>query len=240
MMGDLFGNLLIAQGGGPTAVINASLQGVIEEAKRYSCIQRIYGAIYGVEGVLKEQFVDLGKEPEWKIRGLQNTPASALGSCRKKLTDADMPKILETFKKYDIRYFLYNGGNDSMDTCNKIFKLAKKAGYEMRVLGIPKTIDNDLAHTDHSPGFGSAARYAAVSVLEVWKDIESLPIHVCVMELMGRNAGWLTASSVLAKKNENCGPHLVYLPERPFNEDDFLEDVKIWHQKSWRGTGCCQ
>ncbi len=225
------GNLLIAQGGGPTPVINASLQGVIEEAKKHSAIKNIYGARFGVEGLLKESFIDLGKQPAHIVSGLSHTPASALGSCRKKLTDKDMPVVLEILKKYDIRYFFYNGGNDSMDTCNKISILAQESGYELSVIGVPKTIDNDLAFTDHCPGFGSAARYAAVSTLELWKDVESLPIHVCVLELMGRNAGWLTAASVLAKKSENDGPHLVYLPERPFNEDEFFEDVSRLHKK---------
>lgn len=225
------GNLLIAQGGGPTAVINSSLQGVIEEAKKHPSITGIYGARFGVEGVLKEDFIDLGLEPIEKISGLSSTPASALGSCRKKLTDKDMPVVLEILKKYNIRYFFYNGGNDSMDTCNKISILAENSGYELKVIGVPKTIDNDLAITDHCPGFGSAAKYAAISTLELWKDVESLPIHVCVLELMGRNAGWLTAASVLGKKSENDGPHLVYLPERPFVEKEFLEDVEMWHKK---------
>ncbi len=224
-------NLLVAQSGGPTAVINASVQGVVEEAKKHSGIKGIYGARFGIEGVLKEDFIDLGKESEVKLRGLSSTPASALGSCRRKLTENDFSVILEVLKKYDIGYFFYIGGNDSMDTCNKISTAAAESGYELKVMGIPKTIDNDLAQTDHCPGYGSAARYAAISALELWKDVESLPIHVCIMELMGRNAGWLTAASVLAKKSENDGPHLVYLPERPFIEEEFLEDVQAWHSK---------
>ncbi len=227
----LEGNLLIAQGGGPTAVINSSLQGVIEEAKKHPQIKGIYGARYGVEGVLKEDFIDLGREPEDKVKGLSFTPASALGSCRRKLVEKDFPVVLQILKKYNIRYFFYNGGNDSMDTCNKISNIAREYGYDLNVIGVPKTIDNDLACTDHCPGFGSAARYAAVSTLELWKDVESLPIHVCIMELMGRNAGWLTAASILGKRREEEGPHLIYLPERPFVEDEFLEDVKMWHSR---------
>ena len=156
-------NLLIAHGGGPTPVINASLRGVIEQAKKQSQVNGIYGARFGVEGVLKEDFIDLGAQADTLIRGLSSTPASALGSCRRKLKPEDYPRILDVFKKYDIRYFLYNGGNDSMDTCNKIAMLAKDSGYEMYVIGVPKTIDNDLMRTDHCPGFGSAARYVAVS-----------------------------------------------------------------------------
>lgn len=227
----LEGNLLIAHGGGPTVVINASLQGVVEEAKKYSQIKGIYGARFGVEGLLKEDFIDLGKEPSKKIEGLSFTPASALGSCRRKLVEKDFPIVMETLKKYNIRYFFYNGGNDSMDTCNKISMLAEESGYDLKVIGIPKTIDNDLDMTDHCPGFGSAARYAAISTMELWKDVESLPIHVCIMELMGRNAGWLTAASILGKKNESDGPHLVYLPERPFIENEFLADVNMLHKE---------
>jgi 6-phosphofructokinase len=166
------------------------------------------------------------------VDGLSYTPASALGSCRKKLKEEDYPRVLEILKKYNIRYFFYNGGNDSMDTCHKISALA--GGYDIRVIGIPKTIDNDLEFTDHSPGFGSAARYAAISARELWFDVASLPIHVCILELMGRNAGWLTAASVLGKKNAEEGPQLVYLPERPFIEEEFLEDVRAL---SSRGRG---
>lgn len=224
------GNLLIAQGGGPTAVINASLQGVVEEAKKHSQIKGIYGARFGVEGLLNKDFIDLGKEPAGKISGLSRTPASALGSCRRKLVQKDFPVVLEILKEYNIRYFFYNGGNDSMDTCNKISLIAKEYDYDLKVMGVPKTIDNDLAFTDHCPGFGSAARYAAISAMELAKDVESLPIHVCIMELMGRNAGWITASAALAKKDGNEGPHLIYLPERPFIEEEFLEDVKALHK----------
>jgi 6-phosphofructokinase 1 len=224
------GNLLIAQAGGPTAVINASLKGVIEEAKKYSFIKGIYGARFGIEGVLNENFIDLGRQPQLVIDKLPYTPASALGSCRRKLVEADYPRILDVLKTYNIRYFFYNGGNDSMDTCSKISALA--GSYEMRVIGIPKTIDNDLEHTDHCPGFGSAARYAAVSTMELAKDVEALPIHVCVMELMGRNAGWITASASLARKKETDGPHLIYLPERPFIEEQFLEDIIHWRKKA--------
>jgi len=157
------GNLLIAHGGGPTSVINASLMGVIDEAKKHAEIKGIYGACQGIEGVLAGDFIDLRREPTSKVNRLPFTPSSALGSCRRKLTDSDYPLILEILEKFNIRYLFYNGGNDSMDTCQKIAALA--GDFNMRVIGIPKTIDNDLAQTDHCPGYGSAARYVAVTTM---------------------------------------------------------------------------
>lgn len=225
------GNLLVAHGGGPTAVINASLQGVVEEAKKYSCVKNIIGARFGLEGILKEDFVDLGKEPESKIARLQFTPASALGSCRKRLIEEEFLQVLRIFKSNNVRYFFYNGGNDSIDTCNKISMLSREYDYDLKVIGIPKTVDNDLCHTDHCPGYGSAARFTSVSVMEQSKDLESLPINVRIIEIMGRNAGWLTAASVLGKQSWEQGPHLVYLPEIIFNEEKFLEDVKKLHKE---------
>ncbi|MGE5549655.1 MAG: 6-phosphofructokinase [Bacteroidota bacterium] len=223
------GNLLVAHGGGPTAVINASLFGVVSEAKKHKEINGIFGARFGIDGVLNESFIDLGREPESKIDRLPYTPSSALGSTRRKLTEDDYPRIIEIFKRYNIRYFLYNGGNDSMDTC---LKVAEAAGnYEIQVIGVPKTIDNDLAETDHCPGFGSAARYTAVSAMELFKEVAGLPIHVIVMETMGRNAGWLTAAAALGRKSETDGPHLVYLPERVFREEQFVEDVRRWNSR---------
>lgn len=226
----LKGNLLIAQGGGPTPVINCSLAGVISESEKNDEICGIYGARFGVEGLLCEDFIDLAKEDPRTIAALENTPAAALGSCRRKLTDEDYPKILKIFKKYDIRYFLYNGGNDSMDTCKRIFDIA--GDYDIKVIGIPKTIDNDLECTDHSPGFGSAARYAAISAMELARDVESLPIHVCVMEIMGRNAGWLTAATSLARRSNSEGPQLLYLPEIVFDEDKFLNDIQKCQERT--------
>lgn len=223
------GNLLIAHGGGPTAVINASLKGVIDEAKKYKDIDQILGAKYGVEGVLKEEFIDLGIQPQFLVNLLSFSPASAIGSCRRKLTEQDYPVILSVFKKYNIRYFFYNGGNDSMDTCLKIANMA--GDYDIKVIGIPKTIDNDLKYTDHCPGFGSAARYVAVSTLELYRDLAALPIHIIILEVMGRNSGWLAAASTLGKRKETDPPHLVYMPECPFIEEKFFEDVKYWNSK---------
>ena len=230
----LKGNMLIAQGGGPTPVINSSLLGAVREAKRHpEAIETIYGARYGAEGILAGDLIDLGAVPTEQLDLLARTPASAIGSCRRKLTDADYPAVLECFKKFNIRYFFYNGGNDSMDTCNKVYNLAVESGYELHVIGIPKTIDNDLAVTDHCPGFGSAAKYAAASALELAQDAAALPIHVVVMEMMGRNAGWITAASALFTKLMPC-EHLVYLPETDFNKDEFLAAVK---EKWAKGRG---
>ena len=229
----LKGNMLIAHGGGPTPVINSSLLGAVREAKLHGEIETIYGARFGAEGILAGDLIDLGKFADEDLALLAKTPASALGSCRRKLTDADYPAVLECFKKFNIRYFFYNGGNDSMDTCNKIYNLSVETGYELRVIGIPKTIDNDLDVTDHCPGFGSAAKYAAVSALELAQDAAALPIHVVVMEMMGRNAGWITAASALYADLMPC-EHLVYLPEVAFDKEKFLAAVK---EKWAKGRG---
>ena len=229
----LKGNMLIAHGGGPTPVINSSLLGAVREAKKHPEIETVYGARFGAEGILAGDLIDLGAVPDEQLNLLARTPASAIGSCRRKLTDADYPAVLECFKKFNIRYFFYNGGNDSMDTCNKVYQLAVKSGYELRVIGIPKTIDNDLAVTDHCPGFGSAAKYAAASALEIAQDAAALPIHVVVMEMMGRNAGWITAASALFTGLMPC-EHLVYLPETDFDKDEFLAAVK---EKWAKGRG---
>ncbi len=229
----LKGNMLIAHGGGPTPVINSSLLGAVREAKKHPEIETVYGARFGAEGILAGDLIDLGAVPDEQLDLLARTPASAIGSCRRKLTDADYPAVLECFKKFNIRYFFYNGGNDSMDTCNKVYQLAVKSGYELRVIGIPKTIDNDLAVTDHCPGFGSAAKYAAASALEIAQDAAALPIHVVVMEMMGRNAGWITAASALFTDLMPC-EHLVYLPETDFDKDEFLAAVK---EKWAKGRG---
>ncbi len=218
-------NILVAHGGGPTAVINCSLQGVVEAARASGQADKIYAARFGAEGILKGDLIDLTDVPGETIAKLNRTPASAIGSCRRKLTDGDYPTVLETLKKFNIDCFFYNGGNDSMDTCHKVNELAKKEGLDVRVIGIPKTMDNDLDLTDHCPGFGSAARYAALSSAELALDASALPIHVVVLELMGRNAGWVTAASALAGRLTGC-PVLTYLPEVPVDEDRMLADVE--------------
>lgn len=222
------GNVLVVHGGGPTAVINASLYGVIEEAEELG-IEKVYGAMGGSEGILKEDFLDLLQFPEERLKLLLTTPATAIGSSRYALEQEDYDAMPAIFEKYNIKYVLLNGGNGTMDTCGKVYEACKKFG--ITVVGIPKTVDNDIAITDHTPGFGSAARYIAATTAEIGVDVKSLPIHVCIIEAMGRNAGWITAASVLARKNPGDAPHLIYLPERPFNEEEFLEDVKRLHEE---------
>ena len=218
------GNVLVVHGGGPTPVINASLYGVVEEAKKSGKVEKVYAAMGGTGAIFSEDFLDLLTVPEEELKLLLQTPATAIGSSRYALWDDDYKKMPEIFKKYNIRYVLLNGGNGTMDTCGRIHKVCAPEG--IRVIGIPKTIDNDIAVTDHTPGYGSAARYIAATTHEVGEDVKSLPIHVCVVEAMGRNAGWITAASALARKEKGDAPHLIYLPERPFNEEEFLEDVK--------------
>ena len=222
-------NVLVVHGGGPTAVINSSLYGVLEEAKASGKIDKVYGAMGGSEAIFKERFFDLLQFPEEKLKLLLETPATAIGSSRYAMEEEDYKAMPEIFKKYDIKYVLLNGGNGTMDTCGKIYHACE--GQGINVVGIPKTIDNDIAITDHTPGYGSAARYIAATTAEVGVDVKSLPIHVCVIEAMGRNAGWITAASALARKNPGDAPHLIYLPEFPFNEEEFLEDVKKLYDK---------
>ena len=223
-------NILVAHGGGPTAVINCSLQGVVEAARASGQVDKIYAARFGAEGILAGDLIDLTDVPASTISKLSRTPASAIGSCRRKLTDADFPTVLETLRKFEIDCFFYNGGNDSMDTCNKVDELARKEGLDLRVIGIPKTMDNDLDLTDHCPGFGSAARYAALSAAELALDASALPIHVVVLELMGRNAGWVTAASAMAGRLTDCQV-LTYLPELPVDEDKMLADIERCYAK---------
>ena len=222
-------NLLIMHGGGPTAVINSSLYGVITEAKKSSKVDKIYGAIGGSEAILKEKFVDLGLTEEDQLKKLLHTPGSAIGSSRFELEQEDYDKMVKIFKRNNIKYVLLNGGNGTMDTCGKIHKVCRE--HDIFVVGIPKTIDNDISMIDHAPGYGSAARFIAAATAEIGADVKSLPIHVSVIEAMGRNAGWIAAASALARKNKNDAPHLIYLPERPFHEEEFLEDVKELYEK---------
>lgn len=233
----LRGKLLVGQSGGPTAVINASLAGVIEEASRHEEIQGIYGAVNGVEGMLGEELVDLGAEAGREISLLPNTPSAALGSCRKKLSEADYARLLAIFQVHNIRYLFYIGGNDSADTSHRIGLFAQEAGWEMRVMGVPKTVDNDLAYTDHSPGYGSVARFNAMAARDA--GLDSLAMHtvdtVKIIETMGRNTGWITAATALAREEPGDPPHLIYLPERPFDADRFLADIE---RRVGKGRGC--
>ena len=228
------GKAMVAQSGGPTAVINASVAGVIQTAlANESVFTGVYGAYNGVLGVLHEELFDLAAEDPRQIELLRRSPSAALGSCRYKLKDmetnrADYERIIEVFKAQDIRFFFYIGGNDSMDTADKVSKLAAEEGYEMLAVGVPKTIDNDLAFTDHCPGYGSVAKFTAVSAMEAGRDTESLWTHdtTTVLEVMGRNAGWIAASAALARRSEEDAPHLIYVPEATFSVEAFVADVK--------------
>ncbi len=230
-MEKLIGAAVIGQSGGPTSVINASALGAIEAALDADCVTKVYGMANGIKGLLDDKLYIMDEEDREELKLLKNTPSSALGSCRYKLKDPDVDdtdyrRILEVFQKHNIRYFFYNGGNDSMDTCNKISKFMLKNGYPCRCMGIPKTIDNDLYGTDHCPGYASAAKYIATSTMEVYHDARVYDTGmITVLEIMGRNAGWLVASSAIASYF-GCGPDLIYLPERDFDMDKFLADVK--------------
>ncbi len=226
----LIGAAVIGQSGGPSSVINASAYGVIKTALEADCITAVYGANHGIVGILNDRLMDMSKEDPSELELLLHTPSSALGSCRYKIADpekddTDYKRILEIFKKYNIRYFFYNGGNDSMDTCNKVSRYMKSVGYECRVFGVPKTIDNDLFGTDHCPGFASAAKYIATSFMEVSRDSHVYDKGmITIIECMGRHAGWLTAAASLAGLSGD-GPDLIYLPEVDFDMDKFVADV---------------
>lgn len=220
-------NAIVGQSGGPTAAINATLSGVISGCISSDKIGTLYGAVNGIEGLLKENFINLSElfnDPE-KINLLKTTPSSYLGSCRHKLKEEEIESVFRVFEKLDIGYFFYIGGNDSMDTVDKLSKEAQK--HNVKVIGVPKTIDNDLFATDHCPGFGSAAKYIATSVMEMTRDCTCYYLNsVTIIEIMGRNAGWLTAASALARCNGNSAPDLIYLPEKPFSKERFLDDVR--------------
>ena len=225
-------NLLIVHGGGPTAVLNASLYGAVMEAKESGKLQHIYGADNGTGGFLEEKLIELEKIPQEKLDLLLQTPGTAIGTSRDPIWQEDYEKLADIAEKRQIKYILFNGGNGTMDTCGKLHETCVRRNLDVRVMGIPKTTDNDIAVTDHSPGFGSAARYIAACTQELCADVRSLPIHVVVMEASGRNAGWITAASALAGE-AGYAPDLIYLPERAFDEEKFLADVeKLLKKKS--------
>ena len=232
----LVGACIFGQSGGPTAVINASAYGVIKTALEAEEITKVYGAAHGIKGVLDDKLYIMDEEDPEELAYLLHTPSSELGSCRYKIADPDVDdtdykRILEIFKKYNVRYFFYNGGNDSMDTCNKISRYMESVGYECRVMGVPKTIDNDLFGTDHCPGFASAAKYIATSCMEISKDARVYDNGmITIVEIMGRHAGWLAASAALATAY-GSGPDLIYLPEVDFDMDKFLNDVKTVYDR---------
>ena len=236
-MKKLVGNLMYGQSGGPTSVINSSAYGVITEAKKQNeFIKDVYIMKHGIEGALNENLIKITEEDNDNIELLKYTPGSAFGSVRHKLPDfreddSKYVRLLYLFRKYNIRYFLYNGGNDSMDTCSKIADYMDTIDYDVRIIGIPKTIDNDLPFTDHTPGFGSAAKFISNTIMEIYYDMLAYPKgKVTIVEIMGRHAGWLTASSALANLS-GYGPDLIYLPEVPFSIDKFKEDVKEVYAK---------
>ncbi|HQF81615.1 MAG TPA: 6-phosphofructokinase [Candidatus Syntrophosphaera thermopropionivorans] len=230
----LEGKVVIAQGGGPTAVINQSLVGITLEARKFVQVTRVYGSLYGVRGIVDEEFVDLTQETTHNLEQVANTPSSALLSTRDKPDEKYCKEIFKVLKAYDARYFFYIGGNDSADTVRIVNEEADKADYEFRAIHVPKTIDNDLVLSDHTPGYGSAARFVASAFTGVNLDNRALP-GVYIGVVMGRNAGFLTAASALAQKYPDDGPHLIYMPERPFNQETFLRDV----QKVYDRYGRC-
>ncbi|MBQ3162505.1 MAG: 6-phosphofructokinase [Oscillospiraceae bacterium] len=232
-------NIAVAQSGGPTAAINSSLAGVFTAALECEEIGTIYGSINGIEGVLRDEFVDLQKilTSEYDVDLLMKTPSTVLGSCRFKLKnadedDSDYRRAAEVFAQHNIKAFFYIGGNDSMDTVMKLDKWFRANNIDIKVVGVPKTIDNDVMATDHTPGFGSAAKYVATSMQEIIRDsrVYSIP-SVTIVEIMGRDAGWLTASSCVLRANGEPAPHLIYLPESEFSIEKFLEDIRIAQQK---------
>src|SRR4051794_22471524 len=226
--------LIVGQSGGPTAVINSSLVGVLREARSQG-IKRVYGMRYGIRGLLLGDLVDLSSLPVEVLPALQQTPASALGACRYHLTDADIPNALTLLQEHGVHYMVYIGGNDSADTSHRLALGAQEAGIDLRIIAVPKTIDNDLPVTDHCPGYGSIARYMAISTLETTLDTKSMPdiYPVKILEAMGRNAGWLPASAALARSTGWDTPHLIYIPERPVEIDEILSDV----QRTYRDKG---
>ncbi len=227
------GNVVVGQSGGPTAVINNSLVGVIQEAKEHAEIGDILGMSHGIAGILNQELIDLRQESDQTLARLRNTPASALGTVRYKVTDEDYERILEVFRAYDVRYFFYIGGNDSADTTHKIHLLAASRGYELHAIAVPKTVDNDLAETDHCPGYGSAARFVATAIRDTAYDTAAMGASspIKFMEVMGRHAGWLTAAAALAKENPEDAPHLIYMPEHGVTIEQVLEDVKYWYDR---------
>jgi len=223
----LRGALVVGQSGGPTAVINSSLVGVIEQALAEEQVTAVYGSLRGIQGVLRDRFIDLGRESSQTLSRLRRTPGAALGTVRYKLRPEDYERVVEVLRGHDVRFFCYVGGNDSMDTAHQVHLVAQRMGYELRCIGVPKTVDNDLAGTDHCPGYGSAARFVALATRDTGWDTESMGLSspVKIVEIMGRNAGWLTAAASLAREEPGDPPHLIYVPERPVEDAAVVGDV---------------
>ncbi len=237
----LKGNAVLGQSGGPTAVINASLCGAVEKCLEADAIDNVYGMRFGIEGFMRGDLIDLSREDRGVLEALRGTPSSALGSCRHKLRQHDFEPVLEMLKKHNIRYFFLIGGNDTMDTISRVENYCRQEGYDLIGVGIPKTVDNDLIGTDHTPGFGSAARYVALSVKQAGvlaRDMKYVDQYV-IFQTVGRSAGWLSASSVLAKAAEDDAPHIILLPERPFDREKFLAQVKACYDRyGWCSIVC--
>jgi 6-phosphofructokinase 1 len=232
-MSRLRGKVVIAQGGGPTAVINQSLVGAVLESRKFSEITRVWGAVHGVRGIISETFIDLSEATTHNLELVAQTPSSALGSTRDKPDAEYCHRIFNMFKKHDVRYFFYIGGNDSSNTVRIVNEQADREGYELRAIHIPKTVDNDLPINDHCPGYPSAARFVAGAISGVNADINALP-GVYIAVIMGRHAGWLTAAAALARKHDDDGPHLIYVPERQFSIDRYLGDIDRVYQQQGR------
>jgi len=232
-VGKAKGNLAIGQSGGPTTVINSSLCGVLQEAMAHDEIGEIFGMYRGIQGLLQDQLLDLRRQSADVIEGLRHTPSAALGAGRYRLSADDHERILDMLKKRDIRYIHYIGGNDSADTTLQLHQLATHAGYELYVIAVPKTVDNDLFGTDHCPGYPSAARFVATALRDTGRDTEAMgpSSPVKILEIMGRNAGWLTAAAALAREEEGDAPHLVYVPERPISVDQLVDDVRRCYEE---------
>jgi 6-phosphofructokinase 1 len=219
------GNLMIVQGGGPTAVFNASLCSAISEAAGPTAIGRVFGARYGMQGLVKDDFVELGQMTAGELELLRNSPGAALGSSRYKPTEDDYDRMVENLRRREIRSMIFMGGNGTMRGASLVSKHCHDAGFSVQVIGVPKTVDNDIAGTDRCPGFASAARYMAQTTRDLGMDIRSLPQPVTILEVIGRSIGWLAAATALAKGREADAPHLIYLPERPFHAESFLADL---------------
>lgn len=234
-------NAIIGQSGGPTSVINASLCGIVQECLKHRAIGKILGMRFGIEGFMRGEVIDLGAQDREMLEALRTTPSSALGSCRHKLTDADFPRILQMLRKHEIGYLFLIGGNDTMDTIHRVEAYCRREGYELIGVGVPKTVDNDLFGTDHTPGFGSAGRYVALSVKQAGllaRDMRYVDQFV-IFQTVGRSSGWLPAASALARTAEDDAPHLILFPERPFEPERFLADVKACHAKyGWCSIVC--
>ena len=231
------GNAVLGQSGGPTSVINASLSGIIQACLGQKAIRRVLGMQFGIEGFMQGQVIDLGRQQLATIEALRSTPSSALGSCRHKLRDADFPPILDMLRRHDVRYLFLIGGNDTMDTIHRIEQYCRGQGYELVGVGVPKTVDNDLFGTDHTPGFGSAARYVALSVKQAGmlaRDMKRVDQFV-VFQTVGRSAGWLPAAAALARSAEDDAPHIILMPERPFEREKFL----AWVKRAYDRFGWC-